>query len=213
MLHLVALLLLTFAAARRIHPANNTDWCIHALAEVPRSGTQLGVERCTGSYRQEWNFFGSSSILQLRGTNLCAAPAAKRNGARVYLRDCPYDRGQWGEITWHPAGGLRLSYDNTSESGEGDARAARLARTWTADARLLPRQRGRPYRYPQPRAGTSGPGRADADLGLLRGRRAADLELYGRERPAPAVAAIAATPAESWSPWRPKFEQRAGLAV
>jgi hypothetical protein len=116
MLHLLALLLLTFAAARRVHPANNTHWCIHALAVTPRSGTQLGVEECTGSFRQDWNFFGSSSILQLKGTNLCAAPAAKYNGARVYLRECPYDRAQWGEITWHPAGGLRLSYDNTSES-------------------------------------------------------------------------------------------------
>ncbi|KLT41281.1 ricin B-like lectin [Cutaneotrichosporon oleaginosum] len=114
MLHLLALLLLTFAAARRIHPANNTSWCIHALAVTPRSGTQLGVERCTGSFGQEWNFFGSSSILQLRGTNLCAAPAAKYNGALVYLRECPYDRSQWGEITWHPAGGLRLSYENTN---------------------------------------------------------------------------------------------------
>ncbi|BEI83121.1 hypothetical protein CcaverHIS002_0309890 [Cutaneotrichosporon cavernicola] len=118
MLHLIHLALLlvslSFAAARRVHPTNNTAWCIHALAVTPRSGTQLGVEGCTGTFRQEWNFFGSSSILQLKGTNLCAAPSAKRNGARVYLRDCPRDRGQWGEIMWHPAGGLRLSYDNTN---------------------------------------------------------------------------------------------------
>ncbi|GMK53566.1 hypothetical protein CspeluHIS016_0101520 [Cutaneotrichosporon spelunceum] len=116
MLHLIhlALLLVSFATARRIHPANNTAWCIHALAVRPVSGTQLGVEPCSGSFRQEWNFFGSSSILQLKNMNLCAAPSAERNGARVYLRHCPENRHEWGAITWHPDGGLRLSYANTN---------------------------------------------------------------------------------------------------
>lgn len=30
-------------SAKRVHPAGDTNWCIHAESVVPRSGTKVGV--------------------------------------------------------------------------------------------------------------------------------------------------------------------------